>query len=273
MSSFDINNNYKPRQPEFEVKPEYHSYKPVSGDALFGLIWEMYQFDNFSMTDSNGIGVIPDACADLMVSYSEGKMNMYIGGSASKFTRINLNEEKNVLFGVRFCTGSMGNLFKITAKEVAGCMVDATDALRNKEELMSKMIFANSFDERVGIATEYFVRQISEQYEVFPLVKFSVKYILDNLGNVNVSDLEELTGYSNRYVRKVFDEHVGVSPKLLSEIVKFQWSYNVYSTSKEKVNMAELAAMCGYYDQAHMNKVYKKFANSLPRNMLKFANV
>lgn len=258
---------YRPRQPDFECKPRYYSYRPVKGESIYGLVWEIYQFENVKMQDVK-IGVLPDACADLMFIYTPNRVVAYVTGSATGYCYMSNMEQLEMLFGVRFCSGALGNLFRVSAMDVAGCMIEGQDALFQQTELLARIMDAGSFEARVNIIKEYLKQRIYSQYEVLPLVEYSVNYIISNYGNINVTNLAELTGYTNRYIRKVFDEYVGVSPKQLSEIVKMQWSYYLYNTS-ENVNLADLAAMCGYYDQTHMNKSYKKLTNSLLKNLPK----
>ncbi|MBQ3513131.1 MAG: helix-turn-helix transcriptional regulator [Lachnospiraceae bacterium] len=273
--TMDYNANYRPHQPDFELKPKYHNYKPTPNDPLYGVIWEIYQFDYINGDSDNHpfIGVIPDACADFMITYTNQGMSSYITGSATQYALLSKITSIGTLFGIRFCSGALGNLFKVSAKDVAGRLIDGMDAIQNRNDLIGRLELAESFEERLKIVYDYFAKRIVGNYETVPLVDYSVRYIINHFGNVNVSSLEDLTGYTSRYIRKVFDEYVGVSPKLLSEIVKFQWSYYMYSTAEDKINLAELAAICGYYDQAHMNKVYKKFTNTLLKNLPKITDL
>jgi len=267
--NYQMEPTYRPHQPDFELKPAYYSVKPTLGHPLYGIVWEFYQFDCDERMATPLIWVIPDACADFMAVYANTRLSCYLSGSAASYAKLDQVTSFQTFFGVRFCSGSLGNIFQVTAGDVAGSMLNCESALFGKTEDLKRLSEAATFEDRMEIMQRYILVRLSQNYTVAPLADYAVKYIVNSRGQVNVTELESLTGYSNRYIRKVFDEHVGVSPKLLCEIVQFQWSYHLYSTSKGKVNMAELAATCGYYDQTHMNKTYKKLASALPKNLPK----
>ncbi len=264
-----ISNNYRPHQPDFELRPHYFSKKPEIGDPLLGIVYEFYQFDSLDGVDDPYIWVIPDACTDIMVIYSSTDMNCYISGSAKSYATLDALSSYKTFFGVRFCSGALCNLFSLSTRDAAGIMINSQSIFLNREDVPSRLSEAVSFSKRVGIVTEYILNRLSEDYQPVPLVNYVVSYIIERGGQVSIAELEHYTGYSNRYIRKLFDTHVGLSPKVFSEIVKFQRSYHIYSASDEKICMADLAADCGYYDQTHMNKTYKRYAKNLLTNLPK----
>lgn len=65
---------------------------------------------------------------------------------------------------------------------------------------------------------------------------------------------------SARQYRRRFEAAVGISPKLLERIQRFQRSLQVMG----KTPLAEAALACGYYDQAHLIRDCKQFAGVTP---------
>jgi transcriptional regulator GlxA family with amidase domain len=64
---------------------------------------------------------------------------------------------------------------------------------------------------------------------------------------------------STRQLRRRFDDHVGLPPKTLHAILRFQrlraW---LASPSSGVATLARGAADCGYFDQAHMCREYRR---------------
>jgi AraC-like DNA-binding protein len=58
-----------------------------------------------------------------------------------------------------------------------------------------------------------------------------------------------------------FREAVGVSPKTLARIVRFQ---EVLRRSPAESASADVALDCGYYDQAHLLRDFRDFAGVVP---------
>lgn len=78
-----------------------------------------------------------------------------------------------------------------------------------------------------------------------------------------MDQLAQETGYSLRYLRKKFDDYIGLSPKLFSEIIRFQNSLNMI-ISKDIFNWWDIVSENGYYDQAHFINQFRKFSHLTP---------
>ena len=73
--------------------------------------------------------------------------------------------------------------------------------------------------------------------------------------------LADEIGCSRRYLVAGFREHVGVTPKLLARILRFQRAVGMM---EEPLSWAEISLACGYYDQAHLIRDFKQFTGSAP---------
>jgi AraC-like DNA-binding protein len=76
-----------------------------------------------------------------------------------------------------------------------------------------------------------------------------------------VKQLSELSGYSSRHLQRIMLEDIGLSPKTLLNILRFERSQTFVSRG----GFAALASAGGYYDQSHMIKEYRKYAGLTPR--------
>lgn len=97
-----------------------------------------------------------------------------------------------------------------------------------------------------------------------PLIDYSVSVIKASSGLIEIKELERKTGYSKRYIDLLFKDHLGISPKTLSSIVRFMTFYEAWANSDGekfyKDNMFEL-----YFDQAHFIKEFKRFTGHTPK--------
>lgn len=67
------------------------------------------------------------------------------------------------------------------------------------------------------------------------------------------------TGYTPRYLRALFAEHMGHSPKELAAIVRMQCALRYLEEENGSVNLSEAAARFGFSDQSHMNCEFRRF--------------
>jgi len=63
----------------------------------------------------------------------------------------------------------------------------------------------------------------------------------------------------------MFRAYVGISPKTMARIFRFQTAL-AQLTSDPKCTLAEVAARCGYYDQPHFVREFKRFAGTAPKH-------
>ena len=70
-------------------------------------------------------------------------------------------------------------------------------------------------------------------------------------------------GFGPRRLRRAFDRWVGLSPKQFSRVMRFQRLLARVQKGSAG-NWAEEALECGYYDQPHMNRDFKRLAGVAP---------
>lgn len=82
-------------------------------------------------------------------------------------------------------------------------------------------------------------------------------------GNKKFSDLVKDKGVSERKARNDFIQMVGLSPKRFSKLLQINAAFGALM-SLEGSRLAELAAECGFSDQAHMTRSFVAFLGSSP---------
>ena len=83
--------------------------------------------------------------------------------------------------------------------------------------------------------------------------------------HVNAVALE--LGVSERHLRRVFNETVGVSPKLFAQLSRFRRALRA-ARAHNPTNWANIAATAGYYDQAHLISEFRSISGATPRALL-----
>jgi len=74
-------------------------------------------------------------------------------------------------------------------------------------------------------------------------------------------------GVSERHLRRVFRETVGVSPKAFARIARFHRALGA-ARNDARVGWAGIAAGAGYYDQAHLIAEFRAIAGVTPRGLV-----
>jgi len=79
--------------------------------------------------------------------------------------------------------------------------------------------------------------------------------------------LSDKVGLSQKHLINLFNKIVGVSPKMLQRIIKFNQVLHTIDPTKP-INWAEIAHRCYYYDHAHFNKDFLTFSGFNPTTYL-----
>jgi AraC-like DNA-binding protein len=83
-------------------------------------------------------------------------------------------------------------------------------------------------------------------------------------GGVPIAALAAEVGWSRRHLVNRFRTQVGLPPKTLARVLRFEELLRRLPTG----DLAEVATACGYYDQAHMNRDFREFAGTTPTDYL-----
>ncbi len=89
----------------------------------------------------------------------------------------------------------------------------------------------------------------------------------DRLTSASVSAVADDLGVSERHLRRVFRETVGMSPKAFVRVTRFHRALRA-ARKDAHASWASIAAEVGYYDQAHLIAEFRAIAGATPRALL-----
>jgi transcriptional regulator GlxA family with amidase domain len=86
-------------------------------------------------------------------------------------------------------------------------------------------------------------------------------------GSRTVGEAADEVGWSVRRLSGRFGTELGVSPKTAARLGRFERARRRLQAATD-VRLAELAADCGYYDQAHLAREFRELAGVPPSRLL-----
>jgi AraC-like DNA-binding protein len=96
-----------------------------------------------------------------------------------------------------------------------------------------------------------------------PDVEWAWRRVRSTRGRIRIEALAAELGCSRKHLATRFREHVGLPPKLFARVLRFSHAVELLLSSPQ-ATVAEVAAACGYYDQAHMDRDFRDFAGTTP---------
>jgi AraC-like DNA-binding protein len=153
-------------------------------------------------------------------------------------------------------------LWRTPMHALAGRVV-ALDALFGRAGLLlhEALACAPGWEARFALLDDFFLERLDDALSPVPSVTRALGRLRASGGTVRVGHLADEIGCSRRHLVQGFREQVGVSPKVLGRILRFQ---RAVAMAGGGPGWAEIAVRCGYYDQAHMVRDFQQFAGASP---------
>ena len=87
------------------------------------------------------------------------------------------------------------------------------------------------------------------------------------LTSASVAEVAADLGVSERNLRRIFRQTLGVSPKTYAKLARFHRALRA-ARDGDRWSWARIAQDAGYYDQAHMSADFRSIAGATPRTLL-----
>jgi AraC-like DNA-binding protein len=97
-------------------------------------------------------------------------------------------------------------------------------------------------------------------------IDYVIPEILKSGGVVKIDALVKSAYMSNRQFERVFKERMGISGKFYSRLVRFTKAWLLKET-KPHITWTQVAYECNYFDQMHLIRDFKDFANTNPKDI------
>jgi AraC-like DNA-binding protein len=91
---------------------------------------------------------------------------------------------------------------------------------------------------------------------------FALEYIRAN-PHSKVKDLSRLTGYSSRWIERLFKENMGSTPQDIIRVTRFN-RFIARLQANNSSSLTSLAFECGYYDQSHLIHDFRRLSPHCP---------
>ena len=204
--------------------------------------------------------IVPDGC---MAMVFKGRLDNevptegYLCGTIDEIKKIYIGPGDYYAF-IRFIPGTGYSLIKNekNAGNISDTAIPIRGGVAGEEQILSALERDIPRAERAGLISKIIRVHLQKEPDRY-IIKYCTERIFASQGNVKVEELAEETGFTARHIAKLFERCVGVSPKLYSQIIKLQASMDKIMENDDK-RLVEIALDCGFFDHAHMNRMYKK---------------
>jgi AraC-like DNA-binding protein len=154
-------------------------------------------------------------------------------------------------------------LFRVPMAELARRTVPLEEVLGHEAAGLEARLFdASTWDERLELVESALRARLAAAEAPPPDVVWAWRRLTATRGRLRVSDLAAELRCSRKHLAARFREHVGLPPKLVARLFRFQ--HAVERLSSPLGTVAEVALACGYYDQPHLDRDFRDFLATTP---------
>jgi AraC-like DNA-binding protein len=222
--------------------------------------------------------ILPDGSMELVINLSEDRARVYdrnrtnqfqtmrgalLVGAQSNYFVIDTAQQFSVL-GVHFKPGGAFPFFRFPAGEFHNQHL-SLDLLWGSAatDLRDRLLEAPTPEAKFQILEESLLAHAGKPLSRHPAVNYALQVFSDRHGTPSIADVTGRIGLSSRRFIDVFNDQVGLTPKLFCRVRRFQKVVRSIPTARD-IDWTNVALDCGYFDQAHFIHDFRAFSGLSP---------
>jgi len=219
--------------------------------------------------------VLPDGRPELILHFGDAFDRVYGDGAIERQPKIifagQLTSQLLLkpsgtigILGVRFHPFGAAALMKTPQHELAGLTI-GVDALARPLSQALEALRDSTDDLHVAVRQiqQVLMRWIDPD-RIDPRIRHAVETISRHQGLISVDDVAARVSLTRRHLERKFRAAVGVAPKRLARITRFQQALRILEDSASASPGTHTAVTCGYADQAHFIRDFRGLAGCPP---------
>ncbi len=189
------------------------------------------------------------------------RLTSFAGGLADRFTVTRVTGQAE---GVEVFLTPFGarRLYDVPMRHVTNVTLPVEDLLGPwARTAVARMAEISSWSGRLALADRLLTERVLDGPEPDPRVRWAWARLLRTGGDLGVSSLAGSLGWSHRHLVARFHDQVGLTPKAAARVIRFGRAAH---RLRAGATIAQVAAECGFYDQAHMNREFRTLGDTTP---------
>lgn len=159
-------------------------------------------------------------------------------------------------------------LFGMPLRELAGQFVELPQVFgRTAGEVAERLTETSDWPGRFAVLEGELARRLADGPTPHRAVAWAWWQIHRSHGRVSIVELAAEVGWSRRHLTRQFGEQVGLAPKAVARLRRLNYAVRLLGQPGRR-SVAEIAACCGYYDQAHLDLDFRDIVGCSPREYL-----
>lgn len=168
---------------------------------------------------------------------------------------------------VNFTPLGARRFFAMPLNELSDRMVGLDDVLGAAGTALRERLGAETdWHCRLGLVESFVMDKVTKSRAASREVDGALRAIATSGGRVTISSLAADIGWSRKHLASRFADQVGLSPKAVARIVRFNRA-SALARTRSTVDWADLALECGYADQSHLVREFHRLSGGTPTSL------
>lgn len=222
---------------------------------------------------------LPDGSMELIINLREDRLRVYdrrdhdlfrgfggclLSGAHSGFVVIDTASQARIM-GAHFKPGGAFPFLGLPAGELRDTQAPLEELWGTRaDELRGRLLEAGTPEARFRILEQALLERATRPFNRHPAVAFALEEFQRVPHARMVSEVAARVGLSHKRFTRVFDEEVGLTPKVFRRVRRFQEALRLCAHEGSQIGLGELARACGYFDQAHFVRDFREFSGLTP---------
>jgi AraC-like DNA-binding protein len=209
--------------------------------------------------------ILPDGCIDFIFDLDRGSARA-IGTMST--SRVIASPAGARCFGVRFAPGVAATLLEVRADELSDGDAALDEVSRAGQfRLRERIAEASSHQLRAQLIADFVRTGRARSRPLDRRVQRAIAQLRQRAGALPIASLAQQVGVSERQLERLFQERLGVRPKLFARVLRMQRALQLLEASP--TGQAQLALGAGFADEPHLVRDFRALTGRTPAQLLR----
>ena len=205
---------------------------------------------------------------DPVTGASIGMLRTFIAGLDDTYSLVD-SETSGAAIQVDFTPIGARQLLQLPMHLVSKRTTELSDLLGSEaDRLIDQLVEARDWNCRFLILDNFLLSRIRRYKRTTREIDWAWRQLDFSRGSVRIQQMSEQLGWTRKRLVKGFRDEVGIPPKVLARVLRFRRALAEFN-SQTVADSSQLAAGCGYSDQAHMIREFKDFSGLTPAELVR----
>lgn len=249
---------------EVARRPPGPPLRSLLGQAVEGWALEGPHDVSFHELPFPGIPLILNLGSPWLVGGA--RLDSFLAGLHTRPTKVT-GERAFSCLELRLTPLGTRRLLGLPLHELANRTHALEELLPGAEALTARIREARSWDERFDLLEAFLAKRLADTPPTPRELDWAWSQLVRSGGRVRVRALAADLGWSPRRLIERFRDHVGLPPKAAARVIRLDRAVTALRSGTPGI--AEVAAACGYADQAHLGRELRELGDVTPRQLVR----